>query len=433
MSEDALKTRISELERDIEKKDLEIITYLDKIEQLEDTIMKLEDRLEDLFPEDGDKKKGKKKQSENLKLIYELEEKDKEIRELKNKMGFLRKDKTQLQQELDRIKSDKDSSVIRVEDLRTKSPLNVLVKDLQDTVNKQRSQINKLKEENKDIEGFNEKIKLKEDEIDTLKSEISNLNEKLKDFSSIPSKNGDTIAKKLIEDLQNELNKSKRKFKELKQKLANTGKKPKKDEINTHQINGLKNSLKKKDEEIQKLKNELFSLKKEEIAINLENPDTTSTVMVKELKEDLQKKLNKAKLKIKTLENQIENFKSKEKSESDKTQKELEGKLTMQREMVSFLQKQLETKEGELETIKNEAVQIKRKYRQLENQLRLKDEKFNELQNQMETITPQADTPPQQEDNHLNLRLKELKTMIDDLKKQNNEQRIEISHLRKKS
>jgi hypothetical protein len=103
----------------------------------------------------------------------------------------------------------------------------------------------------------------------------------------------------------------------------------------------------------------------------------------------------------------------------------------MQREMAMFLQKQLKTKDEEIETIKNEAVQIKKRYRQLENQLKLRDQKLSEIQKQYDGQTIRA--PPQpQEDPHLSLRLRELKGMVQDLEKQNVEQRLEISQLRKK-
>ena len=99
--------------------------------------------------------------------------------------------------------------------------------------------------------------------------------------------------------------------------------------------------------------------------------------------------------------------------------------------MAIFLQKQLETKDGEIETIKNEAVQIKKRYRQLENQLKTRDQKLNDLQKQIERHTTRI--PAQKpEDPHLTLRLRELKSIIDDLQKQNTEQRMELVQLRKK-
>ena len=100
--------------------------------------------------------------------------------------------------------------------------------------------------------------------------------------------------------------------------------------------------------------------------------------------------------------------------------------------MAIFLQKQLETKEGEIETIKNEAVQIKSKYRQLENQVRVKDQKLDDLQRQLDSLNIQTQFQPKKEDPNLTLRVRELKNKLDHLQKLNNEQRIEISQLRKK-
>jgi hypothetical protein len=173
MSEDELKASIDELKRELDH------NLLDRIEELEETIM----RLDALIPEEDTKKKSKKKQAFDSKLAIELDEKDKQIRELKNSMGFLRKEKVQLQQELGRMKArESESSVIRVEDLRSKPPLNLLVKELQDTVNKQRSTINRLRSQNVNSEDFSVQLTQKEEEIEFLKSEISDLNQKFNDL-----------------------------------------------------------------------------------------------------------------------------------------------------------------------------------------------------------------------------------------------------------
>ena len=218
MTEDALKARIRELEEELKRKDEENNVNLDRIGELEEIIM----RLEALIPEEDEKKKSRKKKVWDSKLAIELDEKNKLIRKLKDEMGFLRKEKIRLQRELEKIKSaNKDSSVIRIEDLRSEPPLNDLVKELQDTVIKQRSLITKLKTNKVDNEDILEKSKVKDKEIEILKSEISQLNQKLKDFSPISNdKSDDFIPKKLIEDLQQELNKTKRQVIDLKQKLA---------------------------------------------------------------------------------------------------------------------------------------------------------------------------------------------------------------------
>jgi len=438
MTEDALKTRISDLEAELKKKDHEIHGYLDRIEEFEDTIM----RLEALIPEEDGKKKSKKKQAIDSKMAIKLDEKDKQIRELKNSMGFLRKEKVQIQLELERIKSmNNESSVIRVEDLRSPPPLNALVKELQDKINKQQSLINRLKSKNIDSEDFSEQLKEKDEEIEMLKSEILDISQKFNNLDSISEeKSVDSITKNLIEDLQKELNKTKRQVIELKQQLAKSDKKSKKDlkdlsktEELKKEVSELKQLVKRKDKDVEDLKKTIISLQKADIAANFEQSETPSGEMIKALKEDLQNKLNKAKLQINSLQEQLKKYQVGKTPEAGKTHKELEGELKMKREMAIFLQKQLETKEGEIETIKNEAVQIKRRYRQLENQLRLKDQKLNDVQRQLDRFNNQTQVQPKREDPNLVLRLRELKNEIEDLQKLNSEQRLEISQLRKKN
>jgi len=437
MSEDALKARINDLKAELDNKDMEIHKLLDRIEELEDNIM----RLEALIPEEDTKKKSRKQQALDSKMAIELDEKDRQIRLVKDKMGFLRKEKVQLQQELDRIKSRLgESSVIRVEDLRSKPPLNMLVKELQEKVNNQRSIINKLRFQNAGSKDIRDQLNQKEEEIEILKSENLDLKQKLKEYSTTPSeKSSDPITKELIEDLQNQLTKSKRQITELKQRIEKSDKKSKKHEKEItkvkefkKKINEQNNLLKAKDNEIKELKTEIISLQKAEIAANFEQDDVASNELMSTLKEDLQNKLNRAKVRIKSLQAELKKYQRGKPAESAGPQKELEGKLKMQREMAIFLQKQLETKEEEIETIKNEAVQIKRKYRQLENQLSLKDEKFNDLQRQLDSLNIQTQVQPIREDPDLDLRVRELKNRVENLQKQNNEQKIEISQLRKK-
>lgn len=161
------------------RKDEEINIYLDKIEELEDIIM----RLEDLIPVEDVKKKSRKRKIMDSKLAIELDEKEKKFRELKDKMGFLRKENSQLRQDLEKIKyANSSSSRIKIEDLRPEPLLNDLVKELQDIVNNQRLIISKLKTNEVDKEDTLEKLRDRDVEIKLLKSEISQLNQKKKDF-----------------------------------------------------------------------------------------------------------------------------------------------------------------------------------------------------------------------------------------------------------
>ncbi|MHA1987345.1 MAG: hypothetical protein ACW98D_11960 [Promethearchaeota archaeon] len=447
MSEDPLKARIKELEtriRELEdehaEKDNELIDYLYQQEQLEAKVT----QLEQLVPED--KKKGKKKQIAESRLTLKLKEKDEEIRDLKDRMGRLRKEKVQLQQEFEKFRIlYEQSNVIRVEDLRQQPPLNVLVKDLQEMVNKQKSEIAKLQSKLKETEESIEKVTEYESDIETYKSEINSLNQKLTELSApSESKSGDSVAKKLIEDLQKQLNKSKGQIIELKHKLSKKVKKSEK-RSDTAKLNKLEDQVNELSALVETKNNEIENLKKDQtsrgnISGSSDQTDASSSAMIKTLKEDLQNQLNKSKLQVKSLQEQIKKYRSGETPRKVENQKELDGKLKMQREMAMFLEKQLKSKEGEIETIKNEAVQIKKRYRQLENQLKLRDQKINDLQKQVDIQIVQTPTQPTpltqptqpQKEPQLTLRLKELKNFVQDLEKENLEQRLEIEQLRKR-
>jgi chromosome segregation ATPase len=152
----------------------EINIYLDKIEELEDIIM----RLEDLIPVEDVKKKTRKRKRMDSKLAIEFDEKNKKFRELKDKMGFLRKENSQLRQELEKIKHASSSTRINIEDLRPEPLLSDLVQELQYVVNIQRLTISNLKTNKVNKEDILEKLRDKEEEIKLLKSEISQLNPK---------------------------------------------------------------------------------------------------------------------------------------------------------------------------------------------------------------------------------------------------------------
>ncbi|MFX0106522.1 MAG: hypothetical protein ACFE75_13690 [Candidatus Hodarchaeota archaeon] len=154
-----LKARINELEIELNEKENKNFEYLDTIEHLEDRIME----LESLILDEEENNNSRKQKLIDSKISLELKEKEKELRDLKNRMGFLRKEKTQLQQELEKIKRrSTGSTVIHTEDLEVKQPLDILVKELQDKVNKQKSIIEQLKTQSIDINEFNERLKEQE-------------------------------------------------------------------------------------------------------------------------------------------------------------------------------------------------------------------------------------------------------------------------------
>jgi chromosome segregation ATPase len=110
--------------------------------------------------------------------------------------------------------------------------------------------------------------------------------------------------------------------------------------------------------------------------------------------------------------------------------------------MASFLQKQLDeaksalkTKEEEIAAIKNEAIRIKRKYEDLENLVKQKESNIKGIQTESDSYrikTPAPSSSNQVLDPGTDLRIRELESFVEDLTKQNIQQRIEISELRKK-
>lgn len=433
--EENLLKKFDELKKDLDKKDNEIIGYIDKIDNLEEEIMK----LHEIMSEEPSKKRSKKLKESKLQI--ELDVKNREIRELKDRMGFLRKDKLTAQKKLDNIKLLESTSVIRVEDLREKPPLNILVKELQDKINKQESLIRKLKLKNIRSSDFSEVLREKEEEIESLKLQLTELNRKLEKSESVseigvndsPALTSSNISKSLLEDLQNTLNKTKRENSELKQKLNSYKDKSKfKNKIKDYEnkIAEFKTKLENKETEIRELR-EQRSL--------MDYP--SQSPILKQVVEELKTKLNKSKSQISILQEQLKAFGNQKVPNEAVPQSNIDSNLKIQREMASFLQQQLDeaknalnTKDEEITTIKNEAIRIKRGYEDLENQIRLKDKKVSQLMNDINKLSMVAETHIQTqkvENPQLTLRIEELKAIIEDLTKQNIEQRLEIDQLRK--
>ncbi|MHA1460553.1 MAG: hypothetical protein ACTSO8_03645 [Promethearchaeota archaeon] len=417
--EDNLEKKISDLELELKKNEDLITTYLNKIEGFEEEIM----NYEEIFDENASKKKLKKALEEKLNL--ELNGKDQEIRELKDRMGFLRMEKIDIQKKLDlEIKKASSTSVIDVDKIREKekSPLNSLLQELQDKINKQESIIRRLKSKDIGSDEFNKIMRGKDEKIEALTDQISDLKENLEkrpiQKKISPKKTSGDISKNLLEDLQNNLNKVKRQNDNLKKKLDKYEKKDKKKKDQKEdggvqelkdQISQLTGELEYKNKEIEKFNTSSIHLE------SLSGPDS-----LKKIVEELTNKLNKSKTQITTLQQQL---KANQNINTDTLpQGDVEGKLKIQREMASFLQQQLaeskhaiKTKEEEIATIKNEAIRIKRKYEELDN-----------IQIQTQNTTNQTISP------EFKLRLNELESLVDDLNKQNIQQRLEISQLRKK-
>jgi len=435
---DNLEKKNSDLQLELIKKEEQLDTYLDKIEQFEVELM----NYEVMFDENTSKKKLKKALEEKLKL--ELDAKNREIRELKDRMGFLRMEKIESQKKLDlEIKKTSSASVISVEELREKEkvPLNLLLQDLQDKINKQESIIKRLKSKDIGSDEFNEKMREKDEKIEGLADQIADLKENLEKkptkIEVKSKKTNEAISKNLLEDLQNNLNKVKRQNDELRKKLDKYEKKDKKKKGQKEdkdiqelkdQISQLTGELEYKNKEIENLNTSTIHLE------SLSGPDS-----LKQVVEELKDKLNKSKTQITSLQQQL---RANQIITTDTLpQEDVEGKLKIQREMASFLQQQLDeskhaikTKEEEIATIKNEAIRIKRKYEELDNQLKLKEQKINDLKTDLDSLRIQIQTQnntTQSLNPEFKLRLKELESLVDDLNKQNIQQRLEISQLRK--
>jgi chromosome segregation ATPase len=427
-----LREEVYQLKSELNKRNNEVVIYLDKIENLEDEIIK----LRELLPDSPSKKKGKNVKESKLKL--DIEAKDNEIRELKNRMGFLRLEKIDVEKELGKLKdlqSPSNSTVLRVEDLREKAPLNVLVKDLQEKINKQESLIRRLKSSDGGTRDFEEILKHKEELIESLNQKISDLEEKVKSRYNGAQMG---VTKKLLEDLQEQLNKMKRKNTELtatleKYQKKKKGKSKEDDSIVLElkdQINLLNTQLSEKENEISLLKLQPAS-----------SGDSHQAVALERVVEELQNKLNKSKTQNQLLEKQLAINKPVPQNNPNLDGINASDQLKMQREMASFLQNQLDdakralrTKVEEIGTIKNEAIRIKRRYEDLENQMKIKDRSLTDLRNEIDTLKLQAQlqvTSHSKQDPHIELRIQELKSIIEDLTKQNIQQRLEINQLRK--
>ncbi len=425
--ENNLKKQLERLQLEINKKDSEISEYLDKIEYLEDEIMK----LEELIPNKKSKKHSKKVKQTRLEI--ELDVKEKEIRDLKDRMGFLRKEKIDAQKELETIKSAENgsSSVIRVEDLRDKQPLNILVKELQDKINKQESLIKRLKRTGKgELDDYSDVVEEKNKEIESLKEEISILNKRIEEVPSInESKSSENVTKVLLEDLQETLTKVKRQNEDLKKKIKKYEKASSsgKDGV---AIASLTQELDSKNKQIKELNELIATLKQSKQSQPLD-----------QVVEELQNKLNKAKTRIQLLETQSNGPHTQNLSDNTTAPRNINEKLKIQREMAGFLQQKLDEaqrnlsiKDEEVATIKNEAIRIKKSYEILENQLKQKDQFIFDLKNELSVLKAKNLTPNgsiSEENPDTFLRIEELKSIIEDLKKQNIQQRLEISQLRK--
>ncbi|MBY9010646.1 MAG: hypothetical protein KGD74_12335 [Candidatus Lokiarchaeota archaeon] len=438
--EEKLLRKIQDLQAELDKKEIQIHAYLDKIDGHEVDIMKYEEMFDENAP------KSKMKKAKEDKLNIELDVKDREIRELKDRMGFLRKEKIEIQKKFElEVKKNSNTSVISVEEIREKekAPLNVLLQELQDKIKKQESIIRRLKSKDIGSDEYNKILKEKDKKIEMLTDQIADLTENIEktasDIELDDKPHFNDISKNLLEELQNNLNKVKRHNDELKKKLEKYEKKDKgkKGSEENSQVLEMQNIISQLNSELE-YKNKIIE---ENTTSSIYQESEAGTDSLHTVVEELKSKLSKAKSQIASLQQQfVENQGQKPSSES-LSPGETNGKLKIQREMASFLQQQLaeannalKTKEEESITIKTEAIRIKRKYEELENLIKIKDQKTNELNDDIGALKMQIHTQnatSQAIHPDIKLRLKELQSLVDDLSKQNIQQRLEISQLRK--
>ncbi len=237
-----LKSQIRKLNLDLDKKNQEINMYLEKIHDNEDELMELHELIS---------KTPSQENYQNIidsKLNFELKEKEREIRDLKNRMGFLRQEKTIAQRELEEFKKSSKSSAMSIEKIRkeekyTQDLLNLetLIKELRKKLYIQEILIGNIKNE----------IGEKEKHINNLNLIVGELNKGLKIQNSILEGKffKEKIKKELNKELQKELNESKKRVDDLRDQLTKY-REPKREKI-------------KFDIEIRELKNKIILLKED--------------------------------------------------------------------------------------------------------------------------------------------------------------------------
>ncbi|MFX1275462.1 MAG: hypothetical protein ACFFBP_03155 [Promethearchaeota archaeon] len=398
------QNRIAELEK-------EIHDLYDDIENLQDEIMKKDSIILELS-ESGGSKKGAQKALKK-QLTIEMEEKDREIRDLKNKMGFLRKEKMDLERELKKFTDKRTSTVITIEEKKT--PLKSLVDELQIKIKKLRAENSALKKQmdsgiSPEIE---QSLNEKDDEINMLKKKVSDLTKKFGSQAISPlNKKTTQISSDLTSELQNKLNKAKLQIESLKQQLQESAKKEKKLKPEKDK----KQAKPEKDLQVEKLKQQVEDLKSqlELKTMSEEASKSGSSTPFSDLSAELQEKLNAARRQIKNLQNQIKTY---------------EGAAGSSLPVSSSFQQQ--KMEEDLRRQNEEITLLNQKIKEQEHILSVKEERIISLTEKLKMPTLNANLKNMDENTPFALRVRELSKMVEELKKQNVQQRLEISELRR--
>ncbi|MBN1215385.1 MAG: hypothetical protein JXA99_08065 [Candidatus Lokiarchaeota archaeon] len=419
MSNDANKIQISKLENELREKEEEINNHLDRIEYLENNIL----QLEALIKEAESEGKIDSEKFQNTQLKIGLEEKEKEIRVLKNNLGFLRKENMSLKKEIETIQKGETHTYSVMQKDVDNEPLHALIKELQTKINKQQTEISSLKNSTSSNKiqnlDFEKTLKEKNKIIDNLNIEIKNLKNKPHNIP-IPSQSKKKVTSSfsndLTEMLQDKLNKTRRQVEILENKLKDFEKQK---NNNNSDLSGrdniiselnaknsqLQNKLEQKEDSIKTLKKTISDLEEAQSKI----ANDLGTGIISSLTDELQRQLNKSKYHIRALETKLEKYQNSSKLENDL--ENLKTKLETQ-DLI------LKEKEKTIDMIKIEATKSK--------------EEIKKLKNYIDAVPEQkkVEEPPKLSSD-MDLRFKELKIMIKDLEKLNAEQRLEIMQLRK--
>ena len=236
-----LKIQQEKLNLELDKKDQEITLYLDKIQDYEEELIKLNELISKTHSEENIEK------IIESKFKFELKEKETEIRDLKNRMGFLRQEKIIIQRELEEFKKKGGVPVKSIEIIRQEQDsvnyilnLETEIKDLRKKLFKQEIIMRNLKKE----------LEKKEEEIKNLNLSNRELNQEIRNANLImKGKINKKIRNELKSGLQKELEKKKKQIDSLK-----------------YELNKYKGSQKEKiryDIELSELQNRIIFLEKE--------------------------------------------------------------------------------------------------------------------------------------------------------------------------
>ncbi|UCC20077.1 MAG: hypothetical protein JSV62_01995 [Promethearchaeota archaeon] len=247
-----LKSQIHKLKLELAKKDQEINSYYEKIHDNEEELMKLHELISKTPSQENYQKLIE------TKFNFELREKEREIRDLKNRMGFLRQEKTTLQRELEELKNRNNSSALSIEVIReNQRKINQLLNLETLTVELRKE----LYMQETLLRNFKKEIAKKNEQIKHLNLTVKELNQELRTKNSILESNvNKKLKRELIAGVQKELDKYEKEAKDLRNKLKeyqkNKGEKIKFEiEISElkNKINFLENELENKDRKISEL------------------------------------------------------------------------------------------------------------------------------------------------------------------------------------